>query len=247
MRNALLALLLCGLLAATCIPGTHAQQSPTMQTGSFGGGAKDSSGTSNYTVLYSYPAVVTPSTGSNFTLKLQLLVDSLTGLRVNVYTFGYAVTIYWTSGAVLLGHYQWYGTNYLYPGSHSPVANVTIPLNDTGLEISRGQKTMGTINVNTVVEVFYGPPINFDFPDAFMATIGNLTYSDAPATTSVASTTGAAGPTSAGQGLPSSDALLIAAAVAVVVVVAVGSYAFRRNKSPPAPPQAPAPQSPPPS
>jgi hypothetical protein len=243
MKNGLLALLLCGLLVATTIPGTHAQpqtQAASLVTGSFAGGSKDSSGTSNYTVLYSYPAVVTKATGSNFTLQLTLLVDSLTGLRLNVYTFGYAVTVFWTTGPVLMGHYQWYGTNYLYPGSHSPVANITIPMNDSSVGVTPGQTTMGTITVNTDIEVYYGQPVNFYFPDAFMATIGNVTYSDAPATTSAATTASPTGATSVGQGLPSSDTLLIAAAVGVVVVVAVGSYVLRRNRGPPAP-QAPTP------
>jgi len=214
------------LLALSAVPGAFAQ----IISGQMQGGANDTSGTSSFTVLYSYPAEITkPGT---FAINFTLEVNSLTGQRLNVYTFGYAVSIFWSTGAAQNGHYQYNTIKYLYPGAHSPVANVTFPVNDTALQLPPGQKAVGTITVTTIVQVYYGPPVSFYFPDTFHQTIGNVTFSDRPltATSSSASTTQVGPP-----GPALSLYTVLGAGIIVVAVVAGVGYSLmqRRRGSPP--------------
>jgi len=224
-----LSLAVLSLFLLSGVPGAFSQAA--LQTGSYMGGASDQNGTSSFTVQYSYsPQIVGPQ---KYNISMILNVNSLTGQRLNVYTFGYAVQIYWSTGLDTQGHYQYNVVKYLYPGAHSPVANVTIPLNDSDIGIQPGAKATGTITVNTVIQVYYGPPVNFYFADTIpQQTLGNVTFSDKATTTTSTTATTSGGGTAPQQGSRTIYTFLGAGIIVVAVVAGVAYSLMQRSKAP---------------
>jgi hypothetical protein len=138
----------------------------------------DTSGLSQYTILYKHPSIVT--TGSNFTITLTFVVNNLQGLKS--YLQDYTLTVIMP----ITAHHTIYKSvsvtadkiRYLYPGGRWGPLNVTIPINESSAGLSPGQLVSANVTVGFVGDVYYLAPVNYFYPESGQFQAGQLMVQD---------------------------------------------------------------------
>jgi len=176
-------------------------------TGSFAIMRSSDQGSSAYTVIYRYPSVVPPGRNATFTIIVE--VDSLTGLKAYLISYGVSVSLSLPSGTLFAQLNQ--STPRLYQGSHWGPVNITIPLGQSA-SVGGG---VGNVTITFFGDVWYDNPILFDYPESGAHTVGALAV-------------GSGGPSGSSLNPLFLTALAGGAAAILALVAALGRRLFRR-------------------
>ncbi len=156
-------------------PPVHAQSGLTAGSVSFS--VPDSRGTSSYTLLYSYPSVITA--GRNFNVTITLEIDSLTGLKLYLIEYSVAVTVSTSSGASVTRLVE-STSPWLYPGSHWGPLDASLPISTDDFKVPPGESTMANVTLALGTEVWWDQPFSSHFPESASKSVGTVTILSAP-------------------------------------------------------------------
>jgi len=138
----------------------------------------DTSGLSQYTILYKHPSIVT--TGSNFTVTLTFIVDNLQGLKSYLRDYTLTVILPTTAHHTLSRSVSVTAdkVSYLYPGGRWGPLNVTILINESSAGLSPGQVVSANVTVGFLGDVYYLAPVNYFYPESGQVQAGQVMVQD---------------------------------------------------------------------
>ncbi|MDG7005763.1 MAG: hypothetical protein JRM86_02390 [Nitrososphaerota archaeon] len=159
------ALVAAALLLASTIPQAWAlPAAPVTGQLTFTGQAPNGQGTSTITVSYSLPTQA--EVGSNLTVQVRLVVDSLTGITSYLEDYNVSVSLSLSTGRVVSGgagvtavESASNGTLLLRAGQAWGPVDVSIPLTGASTGLAEGQEALGNATLTVGAGVWLGEPV----------------------------------------------------------------------------------------
>jgi hypothetical protein len=129
-------------------------------------------GTSEYTIVYSYPDIIQFNT--NFTVQVTIFVTMLRGLKLYLVDYGLTLSVFDSQGGGVIKQIIGTPGSYLYEGSHWGPLNVSIPINSSDVQMEPGNTIHANISLQFIGDVWYDRPINWHYYDSGTRSIGNI-------------------------------------------------------------------------
>lgn len=171
----LLAIATAILLLFALIPHTIDANAQQIVQGHFNLFFSSFAGRSNYSIYYQFPKTV--STNSNFTIRITLFVNELSGLKLYISNYNILITLYGNSKAFIRTIAP-NTTRFLYEGAHWGPIEATFNLRAD--EIGSSEKPVNTtISIRFVATVWYELPPNCNLcqpfePESDERTVGSI-------------------------------------------------------------------------